>query len=455
MLPLTAAFIALLVKQWLNWYLRDTTGSVIDRCRDRQRRCDGFEAWKFRVIIGGLSFMLQISPFLLVAGGCKRLWVINISIALAPLCLAGVGLFAYVVCTVFGAFWFTCPYQTPVSIGLHDSWCWVWRKIHPISHPKQIHSWTYQGIGWGHRRQHPPTPLTNLLVQLPEPQLKLVAPTDIHEPKPDDVRCVWWTLWNLSDPEALDVAIRLAAMVRWFSAKPYSLPPRELIVSILKTCFDPTGKLYPWSRDRAYYTAQAILWIHVRAMCVSEKFARRFPLPRIHCDTTSLDDDLRHLLGAYACEDTHEDLTHEDLTHEILTHEILTPEILTPETLTPETLTPKDPTPKTLTPEILAHFCHITPGSTPTHLQWTSDVLLHLSWTGQRTPDMPSPIGEHYYGGDWSTIPLNVALNRLLIWCILLGRPESFDRSVLEVQNKSCVISCFRPSSPSYCFYQW
>jgi hypothetical protein len=49
-----------------------------------------------------------------------------------------------------------------------------------------------------------------------------------------------------------------------------------------------------------------------------------------------------------------------------------------------------------------------------------------------------------------TTIPLNVALNRLLAWCTFLGSPV--EEEALKVQNKSYNISCFCSSSCSLLF---
>ena len=44
-MSLLAAFVAMLGKQWLNRYLRNSGGSMIERCGDRQRKYDGLEKW--------------------------------------------------------------------------------------------------------------------------------------------------------------------------------------------------------------------------------------------------------------------------------------------------------------------------------------------------------------------------------------------------------------------------
>lgn len=64
---LLAAFLAVLGKQWLNRYMRRTGGSVIERCKDRQRKADGMKQWGFSIVMEALPLMLQAALLLL---GC-------------------------------------------------------------------------------------------------------------------------------------------------------------------------------------------------------------------------------------------------------------------------------------------------------------------------------------------------------------------------------------------------
>jgi hypothetical protein len=59
-------------------------------------------------------------------------------------------------------------------------------------------------------------PLRNVQVQEPEPWLKPKDLAIIRRANANDVRCVSWILRNITDPEALDAAIRLAGTIRWF-----------------------------------------------------------------------------------------------------------------------------------------------------------------------------------------------------------------------------------------------
>ena len=154
--------------------------------------------------------------------------------------------------------------------------------------------------------------------------------------------------------------------------------------------------------DRAYHSAQAILWIHIRTMYISEEFSSRFPLPVIHCGTIYLNRDLTDLLEVYRDLDT---------------------------------------------PDIIAWIHRIVPGFSLMHLQWTSTALLHLSWANRNVPNAFNSI--HYYEGerDWDHIPLNAMLNLLLTWCIALGWPV--EEEVLKIQDKSCVASWLHPPNCS------
>ena len=206
-----------------------------------------------------------------------------------------------------------------------------------------------------------------------------------------DVRCVSWILWNITDPEALDTATRMASAVHWFEGGHYVEPPYNLIVSSLEACFDSTGKVYPGLRDRVYYSAQSVLWIYIRTVCVSEDSVPKFPLPTISYDETSLDNDLKHLLNIYNGLDT---------------------------------------------PGILTRMYELIPGLTPAYLGWNSNALLHLSWAMQR---IPNSIPQHGLDRDWNVIPLNAALNRLLTSCTFLD--WTIGEEVLKIQDKSYVVS--------------
>ena len=122
MMSLLAAFVAMLGKQWLNRYLRNSGGSVIERCGDRQRKCDGLEKWPLHTFVEGLPVMLQISLLLLACGLCRYMWSIDAFVAGTLIILTGLGAIFYIAIVIAGMSSYACPFQTPVSTNLRNPW---------------------------------------------------------------------------------------------------------------------------------------------------------------------------------------------------------------------------------------------------------------------------------------------------------------------------------------------
>jgi len=122
----------------------------------------------------------------------------------------------------------------------------------------------------------------------------------IQRQNADNARCVCWVLRNITDPEAIDFAIRLAGAIRWFDGDSDHNPPFDLIVSTFEACFDLTKRLYPGMRDRAHFSARAIFQISMRARTRSHELASKYPIP-----ITSLslfrrtDPDLLHVIWMF------------------------------------------------------------------------------------------------------------------------------------------------------------
>ena len=375
---------------------------MIERCGDRQRKCDGLEKWPLHFFIESLPVMLQVALLLLTCGLCRHMWSVSASVAYVLVSLTGLGVGFYVIILIAGMTSYACPFQTPVSIALYGQWKKVRRGILScILQFKWVFSWTRQM--WNQSlhpllrcQSLPAIPLEAVRVQQLEPWPK---PKDLdiaRRTNTNDVRCVSWILRNITDPEALDAAIRLAGEIRWFDDGINVEPPHDLIVATFEACFDPTGKLYPGSRDRAYYSGRAMAWIHTLAMCKSEESASRFLPPHTKFTCPGSDHDLKQLLRLN-CFAQNPTLGYVDL-------------------------------------------LWIGPEHTPSHLQWISNTLLHHSWANwtARDNEFILDLISKTYG---TAIPLNAILNRLLVWCIFLGSPV--EEEVLKVQGKSYDISCF------------
>jgi hypothetical protein len=127
---------------------------------------------------------------------------------------------------------------------------------------------------------------------------------DLRKWNADNARCVCWVIRNITDPEAIDSAIRLAGTIRWFDGDVDVDPPFEFIVSILEACFDSAKKLYSGMSDRAYFSGRAILRINKGAELGSREFASKYPVPILPgykgYDTGGVNGDLSRVLYWFA-----------------------------------------------------------------------------------------------------------------------------------------------------------
>jgi hypothetical protein len=118
----------------------------------------------------------------------------------------------------------------------------------------------------------------------------------------DNARCVCWVLRRITDPEAIDSDIRLTGTIRWFDGNSNHDPPFDLIVSAFEECFDATKQLYPGMRDRAYFSALAILKISMRARAQSHQRASKYPIPAVSSSSVQqTDPDLHHVIRMLEC----------------------------------------------------------------------------------------------------------------------------------------------------------
>jgi hypothetical protein len=90
---------------------------------------------------------------------------------------------------------------------------------------------------------------------------------------------VCWIIRNITDPEAIESAIRLAGTIHWFDGDVDVDPPLDFILSTFDACFDPARKLYPGMSDRACSSKRAILRITKAAWLRSRDFSSKHPAP--------------------------------------------------------------------------------------------------------------------------------------------------------------------------------
>jgi len=368
LMSLFAAFVAMLGKLWLNRYLRHAGGSMIERCGDRQRKFDGMEKWSFRLFIGSLPIILQISLLLLTCGLSQYMWLTNTSVARVVISFTAFGILFYIGIVVVGTSSYECPFQTPTSITLRhlrDSRIarellkslspsnvtsliyatWMNARKGFISASRRAYGITRSPFSWelslsgihsvarkiGHqtiilllqidwafgnakyklarevrRFRRAGLLLTTVEDVTRQPLVPQNGPglrvhvwdlEAIRRRNAADARCVCWVLWNITDPEAIDSAIRLASTIRWFDGDSNYDPPFDFIVSTFESCFDSAKQPYPGMRDRAYFSAQAILQINLRSRAQSRERVSKYLIPAVASSSFKhTDPDLHHTI---------------------------------------------------------------------------------------------------------------------------------------------------------------
>lgn len=285
---LLAAFLAMLGKQWLNCYRKNEVhGSGADKCRMRERKLTGVEAWKFDLVIQSLPLMLQCALFLFGLALSLYLWGVNYWVASVVIALTSLGFLFYVL-IVTGSTSSDCPFQTPVSplariaVGSASS---HWRTL-------------VKALGFEQQPPEPVTPgLPNNLPFSANPMatgLQLTAaintvtcmalgtthfprsviPRFIQEIGAEgdrlDARCITRLLDLSIDADVVTSVMDFIPEVVWHDGIKHV--PLKRIYDILMECFDFSGSpplVIPKLRDVAYRSAKAFVHIALQRRCIT------------------------------------------------------------------------------------------------------------------------------------------------------------------------------------------
>ena len=343
LITLLAAFVAMLGKQWLNRYLRDIGGSISERCGDRQRKRNGIKKWPFEMFIESLPMMLQVALLLLAVGLTRYMWAINASVARTLLGLTAFGVAFFILIVVAGASSYECPFQTPASLalralGVHRTFGRLKSSLPSLGIRRRLRG-LGRMVGYLYFATRARAGRTKAIVSkvlhqysvLPSATRQLaILPHGMHLPGQSaaplytsnswnigpvlkeqnlvfprrtnraDARCINWILYRITDPDAINAALRLACTIRWYDDGVDSQPSYEELNSVFFGCFGFDGRVHPGMRNRAYDCARVIGRLFVLAWARSEllAFTRVPPRPPSRWIANATDDpDLRSILS--------------------------------------------------------------------------------------------------------------------------------------------------------------
>jgi hypothetical protein len=141
---LFVAFIAVLGKQWILYYTRNSTwGSIVDRGKERQLKFLGLQKWGLHLIMELLPVMLQFALFLFSIGIIVFLWDFDISAAEVVLLVTCICCVFYLCIAVVATIWKDCPFQTPFPILISKLLVRT-KEIIILSRSRLRHLWSRQ-----------------------------------------------------------------------------------------------------------------------------------------------------------------------------------------------------------------------------------------------------------------------------------------------------------------------
>lgn len=389
LLAILASFLAMVAKQWLDWYLGNSAVSMTARCWERQRKRDGLDRWAFQTLVNGLPLLLQISLVLLGAGLIVFITTYTLTSAEVVITFTALGAAIYLAFTVPGVFSHNSPLRTSLSV-------YVRTLLGNILMPFPVLERKFASTKKKLSRWIQLSGIPRLLpVSMQDVDLYL---GNFSTPNADDAHCVSWILKNITDPEAIDTALQLAGVVRWFENGCNSDPPYDTIVSTFESCFGFTGTLDKKLKERAYSSATAILQVHISALLnMPEEYTSKYPIPSVHIDTNEVDGDLRSVLDVLGSIDG-------------------------------------EPSPS------------LSLANDPKCALWTSELLLWFVSDKRPNNAAYSSLihrGDALHYPQWHEFPPEVVNNFLLVWCVHLG--WKVDIKKLGSQKPYVFIPVLRP----------
>ena len=286
---LFAAFLAMLGKQWVNRYLRNRGGSAADKCRDRQRKLDGFEKWHFHLVIESLPVMLQLALVLLGCALSRYLWAISRTVAGVIVTVTLFGVTLYFSLSLAATLYYNCPYQTPLSIL-------TWRMLRYIIHSDAIFALSlrslvtplhylkklkrlfwhlYSGAHAVLRSfgciqtiaggvEHIP-----LAATITSPSWIFESVSIDWEVCEADAHCVSWVLGSTTDPDVIYSTVQFAADMIWYPEIARALSP-DILVNLFLNCLSD-GQVIPGKSEHASSIGMALASVLSIHLCMEPK----------------------------------------------------------------------------------------------------------------------------------------------------------------------------------------
>ena len=243
---LLAAFLMMLGKQWLNLHVE---GSFIERNRHRELKMKGMITWKFKWVMDCLPLIMQLALFLLMSALARYFWSLNRTVSSVIIAFTLFGLAFYIFIVVAATYSIACPFQTPASIMLRI----VVRRC------KKAH-WNFFRPNGG------PAPPQN--VPLPNP------PVSNIDGQIDGIRldskCITALFSMTKAPQSIMAIMAYIPEITW-DKRIKSIPLLQVYQTLRESLWrsdDGKTLLQPGARERALWSAKALLHLYLQRRCI-------------------------------------------------------------------------------------------------------------------------------------------------------------------------------------------
>ncbi|KAK0196066.1 hypothetical protein F5146DRAFT_1176076, partial [Armillaria mellea] len=128
-LSLTTALVAVLVKQWLHYYIALPSGTPRERIHVRQFRYMGFQKWHVLIIVGLLPVLMHTALAIFFVGLVVFLIPLQVSLSWIVGSISIIVYAAYVITTILPIISLQCPYRTPLSDLIYVTYTYITRQV--------------------------------------------------------------------------------------------------------------------------------------------------------------------------------------------------------------------------------------------------------------------------------------------------------------------------------------
>jgi len=281
---LLSSLLAMLGKQWLNRYSQaEMRGSVIDRCRYRQRKINGIATWHFDLVMECLPLMLQAALLLLGYALSNYLFTLDRTVAGVLIGFSSFGILFYILIVSAATFSYNCPFQTPFSLIIpllirydnkHKKFLgrpgkWFGRMFSRTKGKRPRRNsrgrggpGIFHGNGSG---DHVELPMTN-----PADQQRPLfdEKTDWNDHMLDS-KCIAWMFDRSMDADAIMTIMRFIPDVVWYAG--IRTTPLERLYDTVVECIDRSSGspvVVPKLRNKVYLSAKAFLHVAIQSKCI-------------------------------------------------------------------------------------------------------------------------------------------------------------------------------------------